>query len=252
MNIRMQLRALARNFRPSLLAFAAAPLLITPNLMSAQDTPGVIRVSGQATVKAVPEVMVVDIPITVKNDSYSACSDELMASFKRLKAALVKAGIDEKLIYSNGLRISENYEYDSGKRILKGFEGNIQALVKTENNTKTLQSISGVMANDAFNFGYSLRYELSEKQKEALRDEAMKRAVQEAKANATALGAGLDLKLGQVLEISYEVNEYAPGPLVRNYMMKAEASGDSSDLELNPQEQELSKQVTVVWQVLPI
>lgn len=212
----------------------------------AQISAPTIRVMGEATVKGNPELLVVRIPVNAKNESYAACSTALTTHFSNLKTSLKNAGIDEHQIFSNDMRINEHYEYNSGGRTMMGYEGSINAIIRTPNTTESLQIITGILADDKFKFGYSLNYEFSENQKTLLQDEAMTKAIAEAKSNATALANGLNLKLGTVLEINYQVNESQPSPWVKTYAMESKSNA-ASDVELNPEEQSLTKRVEVVW-----
>ena len=236
----------------TLTKIATAVLLVfTVLTMSAQNSESVIKVNGEAVMKAVPEILNVTIPIQEKARTYEACTNQLTSTFNALQAALVKAGIDEKKIFSNGLSITEDYNYQDRTRILIGYIGSITLSMELEHTEKNLNLLMSTLNDERFNFGYNVSFSLSEKQKDSLREAAIKEAVKDAKAKATILAEALEVRLLEIKEVNFEYSDGGNDILVMQKSMRFEASmsDGGSDIKLNPQEQEIRKSVGVIWRI---
>ncbi|NEN25493.1 SIMPL domain-containing protein [Cryomorpha ignava] len=228
-----------------------ALLIFTVLTMSAQNSESVLKVRGEAVLKAVPEILNVTIPIQEKARTYEACTNQLTATFNALHEALVKAGIDEKKIFSNRLSITEDYNYQDRTRILIGYIGSITLSMELEHTEKNLNMLMSTLNDERFNFGYDVSFSLSEKQKDALREAAIKQAVEDAKTKAATLAEALNVRLLEIKEVNFEYSDGGNDILAMQKSMRFEAnmSDGGNDIKLNPQEQEIRKSVGVIWRI---
>lgn len=219
--------------------------------MTAQNSDSVIKVKGQAEMKAVPEILSVSIPIQSKAKTYEECTNQLTSTFNDLNAALVKAGIDKDKIKSNQLNISEDYNYQDRERVLVGYIGNITLSMELDHTEKNLNRVMNTLNNDRFNFGYQVGFMLSEPQKDKMREEAIKEAVKDARKKAETLAEALEVKLVDIKEVNFEFAESGNDPLVYQKSMRydAEASTGGNNIKLNPQEMTISKSVGIIWRI---
>lgn len=220
-------------------------------LMSAQDSESVLKVRGEAVLKAIPEVLNVTIPLQEKARIYEACTNQLTATYNELQKALVKAGIDEKKIFSSRLSIAEDYNYQERTRVLIGYIGSITLTMKLEHTEKNLNLIMRTLNDERFNFGYNVSFSLSEEQKEKMREEAIKEAVKDAKKKAATLAEALEVRLLDIKDVNFEYSEGGNDVLVmhKSLMMEANMADGGSDIKLNPEEQEIRKSVGVIWRI---
>lgn len=220
-------------------------------LMSAQDSESVLKVRGEAVLKAIPEVLNVTIPLQEKARTYEACTNQLTATYNELQKALVKAGIDEKKIFSSRLSITEDYNYQERTRVLIGYIGSITLTMKLEHTEKNLNLIMRTLNDERFNFGYNVSFSLSEEQKEKMREEAIKEAVKDAKKKAATLAEALEVRLLDIKDVNFEYSEGGNDVLVmhKSLMMEANMADGGSDIKLNPEEQEIRKSVGVIWRI---
>lgn len=220
--------------------------------MSAQNSDSVIKVKGQAEMKAVPEILSVTIPIQSKARTYQDCTNQLTSTFNDLNAALVKAGIAKEKIKSNQLSITEDYSYQERERVLVGYIGNIRLSMDLEHSQKNLNTVMNTLNNERYNFGYQVGFSLSEEQKDKMRQEAIKEAVKDARAKAETLAKALEVKLIDIKEVNYEYSEGGNDILMLQKSMRydsAEASSGSNNIQLNPEEMTISKSVGVIWRI---
>ncbi len=222
--------------------------IISMNL-KAQTNNNVLKVQGLAEVKAVPAVMIINIPLQAKDPDYEKCTNKLTSVFNDLTAALVKTGINKNFIKSGQLNITEDYKYMDRDRVLIGYIGNINLEIEMENNPKNLQKVMKTLNDERFKFGYNVGFKLSEIQKDSLRAEAITAAVIDAKQKAKTLAEALEVRLGKIHVINFEYEDGGDHPLMMEknmrYAMTSNSGGEA--IELNPKEISITKTVGVIW-----
>jgi uncharacterized protein YggE len=211
-----------------------------------------IKVKGEATVKAIPALMNVNIPLQAKKDTYEATSNDLTKTYNNLKSALIKSGIAEDNIKSNSMNINPEYRYVDRDKQLIGYVGSIRVSIELEHTQENMNAIVNTLKNEAFNFGYNLSFSLSETQKEALLEEALTKAVEDGEHKADILSEALGVRIVALEEVNYGYMTDGPDvfqPRFRSvdaYEMKSDAG---QELTLNPSEMEIRKEVGLIWKV---
>ncbi|MEM9050713.1 MAG: SIMPL domain-containing protein [Bacteroidota bacterium] len=228
------------------------PLVLCFAVFAVQAQTSILKVKGEATVSAIPELMNVIIPLQAKAESYEATSDQLTKTYNDLSAALVKAGIENEAIKSNSMSINADYQYIERQRQLVGYLGAIRLSIELERSQENMNAIVNTLKNEAFNFGYNLSFSLSEKQKEALLEEALTKAVEDGKRKAEILSTSLDVKIITLQEVNYGYVDGGRGVFEPRYLgndtMEMKAASDEAP-SLNPNEIEVRKEVGLIWKV---
>jgi uncharacterized protein YggE len=230
----------------------ALVFLIADAATFAQGQDQIISITGEAIVYATPEMAKVNIPLTAKNSDYTSCSNQLLASYETLSKALEKVGFDKEEIKSTRFNITENYVYRDRERIQDGYTGSMGLVLKMEQTPENMGKLVNVMSQEAFSFGYSIQYELSENQKKELEKEAIEQAVAQAKTNAELILAAAGMKLGYIVNISYGKSSPSYGPLVRRDEAMGVMKSDNQTLEITPEEMEIRQHVDISWSILPM
>jgi len=224
-------------------------LLITLSFaLIAEAQTASLKVRGEASVKTVPELMEVNIPLEVKESSYTGTSDALTATYSNLEKSLTQAGIPEKEIQTFGFNIRENYRYENRERIQDGYVGSMNITVEIPYTEENMASVMNTLKMEEFNFGYNLNFTLSEEQKKALLEQVIKEAIADGKLKARLLSESLEVRLISLDEINFGFSESVPD-VFQPKMRMAEASSDAGVLDLNPREMEIRKEVGLVWKV---
>jgi hypothetical protein len=207
-----------------------------------------LKVRGEASVKTVPELMNVRIPLEVKESSYSGTSDALTDKYNALEKALVKAGVPEAEIQSSGLNIRENYRYENRERIMDGYAGNLSVSIELTYTPENMAAIMNTLKQDEFNFGYSLTFGLSERQKTSLLEKTLQEAIADGRRKAEIMASTLEVRILSLDEVSFGYSDDRPD-ILQPKMRMAEAAADAGGLDLNPLEMEIRKEVMLVWKV---
>ncbi len=212
-----------------------------------QDTP-LIQVEGQARVSAIPKIVNVRIPVESHALEYQACVSKLTAKYNHLEKALEKAGYDKKSLKNSGLSVNERYTYNGQKRIKDGYTGSMNIQIELEFSNEAMNDIIEILSAPEFDFGFSLSYQLSEKQKDELSSLALQEAVSDARMKAAVMAEAIDKDLGRVILMNYNTGSGSPMPIRYDSMMKAE-SGAVQDVSLNPTEIEISRSVILHYEI---
>lgn len=212
-----------------------------------------LRVTGKGSVKLAPDATRLTMTVRGTEKDYAEALARSSKQTEALKDELAPLGFgrDElrTLSFSVDMRY-ESYRDENGdyQQRFAGYEythslklefGRDNALLG-----RTLHALAAGSVEAEFRISYFLRD--PEAAKNALLDEA----VSDAKAKAAVLAKASGVKLGAVCLIDYSWGnmnmEVMPVPRMMNVAAKAEAS---FDMDINPEDIEVSDQVTVVWEI---
>lgn len=174
----------------------ALVLLLTGSLLQAQRTRSV-RASGEGVVAAMPDLVRINLTISTPANTAQEATDQnattSQAVSNRVKALIGTNGEIRTVSYS----VNPNYRSNpTGSQTLTGF---------TASNTLEVTAydlnLAGKIVDAAVQAGATsvsgLRFGL--KDSDPQRRDALKRATQVARANATAIAEGLSVRLGNIL-----------------------------------------------------
>ncbi len=226
-------------------------LLIAASNLFAQGNSNVLKVQGEAIFQVAPEVLVVNIPIQVKDPVYERCTKQLVANYNLLKAALVENNIEEEAIKSDNLSVNENYTWDQRERKFEGYIGNLRVSVEQEYTVEKLSSIIETLKSEEFRFGYNISFKLSEKQKSDQLEKAINLAVEDAMNKAKIIAGAANIKIGEIQEINFGYSAPTHELLTRSkeVFYNVEDAGGKMELNLNPQLIQIQKSVGIIWEI---
>ena len=244
----MSLPSAARSLlAASLLLAAPATLAQTPPAAPLPGHPRVVRVSGTGEVKATPDEVFIDLAVEALAATAKASGEQNAQKMEKVLAALVASGLARKELQTRAYSVYPEYAPTDGnqKPRLQGYRSNNTVTVHLTDLTRagpTLDKALGAGANrvDSVRFGLT--------QADAAQAEALRRAVARARASAQAVAAALGVKLGAVLEASTVADAPPSYPMMRSEAM-AKGGGDASDTAIQPQEQTVTAQVSLVFAI---
>ena len=217
-------------------------------LATAQSIPQ-IKVEGQGITSALPELLIINIPVSAQAVEYQACVSKLTSTYNRLEQEIEKAGYKKETLKNSGFSINEKYSYNGQTRVKDGYSGNMNIQMELEYTDQSMNDMIEVLAMPEFNFGFSLSYKLTKEQKNELASLALKEAVNDAQRQAETMAAAIGKKLGTVLEMNYNVRQNQGGPIMYEAVMLKADNGAVADVELNPNEISISKNVTIHYSI---
>ena len=178
---------------------ALAVVLAFSTLGVADDRPPlkVVRVTGTAEVKVVPDRAVIELGVVKQNASASVAKQAADATARKILAALQANGIDEKDIQTTFLSLQPQVDYRKGMKI--SYFVARQTLSVTVRDLSKLDALLESLIKAGGNQIDSIEYETSDLRK--YRDDARDRAVKAAKEKAEALAMALGQQIGKAQTI---------------------------------------------------
>ncbi len=225
-----------------------------------QNDEKILHVRGVAILKQLPELISVSINIKVEANEYKECHDKLMSAEQKAKEIFINNGIDQSLIKTNGFRVSQNNVYKNGAVEKIVYNGSASFLIETVYTLEFTKKLLSALQTDSMPFSYSIAFNLSEKQKELLRKEAISKAVDDAREKALLIAESSKVTIGKIISITYVDSFVSAGgnnDIVREYQSRSGAAfnyvgnerGNVPKIEFNPKEISIVKAVDIEWEI---
>lgn len=228
--------------------FFTALLLVSCFMMGlAQNSQASIEVVGKFTAKAIPEELIINIPLNVHDTTYLQCANELNEDLNLLQKELYNQGLSDEMIKTTNYSINENYEYSNGKRTLNGYKGSVNVIVTSDYDQKMLSEVLMVIRSQQHQF--QVNFQLTESQKKKLVKTAIEKAVLDANEKASILAKASGVKLGKLNKISYGTTNYRSDPLTRALGYTQEDRAGVDELNLSPPMNSVLQTVQMVWEI---
>lgn len=231
--------------RPFLLALPlAAALLAHP--AAADQLPPMIAVTGEATVKAAPDMAQIEAGVTSDAKTAREASDTNNTAMGKVLLALQGAGLAEKDYQTSRLSLQPQYANSSASRngppVITGYRASNRVIVKLRDVAKVASVIDALVTAGANDIG-SIRFMVSNASK--LLDEARPQAIADARRKAEIYATAAGVTLGAPLSISEA--GFAPPPMPVLHKMSA----DYASTPIAPGEETLRINVSVSWSIKP-
>lgn len=185
-----------------------------------------ISINGEGKVTGIPDIAIIKLGYNAEKKSVAEAqkdnTEKMNAMIDKLKNEFK---IETKDIATENYSISPQYDWTSGKQVLRGYSVSQTIRVKIRDLSKISQIIDAA-GSLGLNQVNALVFEIDEpeKLKEQAREEAMKQAKE--KANALAEIAGV--KLGRIISFRESANDSQPIPVYDNYVRLESAKAVSS------------------------
>lgn len=228
--------------------FCTFLLFVSGFMMSfAQSNETSIEVVGKFMAKAIPEELIINIPVQVRDSAYLQCANKLNGDLNQLQKELYNIGLNDEMIKTTNYSIKENYEYVNGKRSLNGYNGSVSVNVRSEYDQKILSKVLQIVRAEQHQF--QVNFQLTESQKKKLVEKAIEQAVLDANEKASILAKASGVKLGRLVKISYGNTNYRTDPLTRALGYVQEDSAGVDELNLSPPMNSVLQTVHMVWEI---
>lgn len=192
----------------------------------AENAPSTISVSGSGSVKVKPDTAVLSLGVTQSAQGAVAAQSSVNQKIAAVKKALTDQGIAAEDISVSDLYVYARYDYKDEIETLVGYNASHQLEVRVRNLDEVGAVIDAALAAGA-NRMDGVRF-LVEDQKTAY-DQAMKLALEDARAKAQVLAQAEGMSLGQMTSMS-EAGGYAERGAVE-YAVQDAAAGASTQVD---------------------
>ena len=224
------------------LALGAAALPASTMAQSVATVPPIsgtrLDISATGEVTRVPDIAIISAGVQTLQPTATAAIEENARRMERVRAALERAGIEDKDIQTSSINLNPEYRYaENQPPRLTGYRATNTVNVKFRDLKRTGSILDALVAEGANQInGPNLTID----KPEAAYDEARMRAVAVGRARADLYAHALGKRVTRLLSVS-ESGGYVPPPMPMVAMM-AERSADAST-KIDPGTQQL--QVTL-------
>lgn len=163
---------------------------------------------GNAEIKAQPDIVSVYLNLEGKGDNATSAKDMLDEINDELLINLIKIGLNRDEIKTESINVYQNYEWQNGKRIDKGYIAVQRIVIETDDFDLTSEIID--VAIDSGALVNWINFELTEERRSDLKIEALEKAGIDARKKAEATANGLGKKLGRLISVQSEEFNYGP------------------------------------------
>ena len=190
-----------------------------------------VTVSGTGSVTAQADQATVHMAATARADSASEATQQLASQMEQLRTGLTEAGVERDLIQTTDFQVFQERENDTSTYVAR------QMITLTLSNTSAVgQRIDTAVENGATEI-YGVEYGLSSDRRHELRNQAISRAVTDARGQADTLANSTDLTIQNVQSVS---TGDGGGPVF-------EARDDGGGTEIDASPVRVTASVTVVY-----
>lgn len=211
-----------------------------------------ITVKGTGSVRTKPDLIAISFGLESIDYDYEQTMRFATKAIEELSKATEAAGIDRKNLKTTNFNINTSYEsyQDEKKQYKRRFAGYIctqdvrlEFAFDTEILAKVLTEVSKADADPTMNVAFTV------KDQEAVREELLVNATQNARQKADVLAKAAGVKLGSLVTIDYnwaELTMYSTTQYAQEsrHMMLSESAP-----EFNPEDIESSDTVTFIWEI---
>ena len=207
------LKCLILNSAAALVLSVALPVIAVAATLP--DAPHLL-VAAHGEVEAMPDIARLQLQISETRDSAVDAKNSVDQRSAQVLNAVAEQGVPESDIRASQIRIYPDYDWQDGKRVLRG-----QRVERSIDVTLTDLSRYGAVLDALVKAGISelgnVSFDLS--RRDALQAEAVQAAIADAKAKAEVLAAGFGRKLAGV----YHIDEGANAPIMHERAMMMDA-----------------------------
>ena len=235
--------------KPLLLASLCLGALTLPTSAQAQ-VPLVQTINGTrldlsvtGEVSRVPDIANISAGVVTRAASATAAISQNAARMERVRAALKRAGIEDRDIQTSSINLNPEYRYqDNHAPVLTGYSASNQVNIRfrdIRNSGKILDALVAEGANQIN--GPSLSID----KPEAALDEARTKALAAGRVRAELYARSLGLRVAKLVSVSESGGYSIPRPMV---MMEARAA-DSASTKIDPGEQQLQVTLAMTFEL---
>ncbi len=234
----------------SFLIAAGATLISSPAwAQAAQAATGpapALVAYGEAVVKRAPDRAWVTIATETRDRQAAEARRKAADAMTSAQTALRGAGVPADAIRTTGFTLTPEINYDNGRGEVRGYLVRNQIEVRVDDLDRLGPIIDTVQAGS--NTAISVigpRFGLKDEQ--APERDALREAVEAARARAEAMASAAGRTLGAVVRI--EEHAQPSGPMPRPEVMMMRAAADTSQTPITPGEIEVHASVTVTFEL---
>ena len=214
-----------------------------------------IRVTGKGKLKVHPDMTRIVITLEGIKPEYGETLKRSAEETEQLKDTLEPFGFERSDLKTLSFSVDTEYESykvrDEYKRRFVGYKFTHVLKVEFDSDNQRLGKVLYALANCQLHPEFRLSYTV--KDPEAVKNELLGKAVQDAVAKAGVLSTAAGVKLGEIQTVDYSWGEidFEVRPMTRDLEMRDCLMEPTCgyDLDIEPDDIDVQDTVTVVWEI---
>jgi len=204
-----------------------------------------LDVSATGEVTRVPDLAIISAGVQNLKPTATAAIEENASSMERIRAALKRAGIEDRDIQTSSINLNPEYQYDQNRPPrLTGYRATNTVNVKFRDLKRTGAILDALVAEGANQIsGPNLTID----KPESALDEARTKAIANGRARADLYARALGMRVVRLISVSEGGGYNVPPPMPMVAQM-AERSG-SADSKIDPGTQQLQVNVSMSFEL---
>ena len=206
-----------------------------------------LDISATGEVTRVPDLAIISAGVQTLQPTATAAIEENAARMERVRAALKRAGIEDKDIQTSSINLNPEYVYDQNKPPrLTGYRASNSVNVKFRDLKRTGAILDALVAQGANQInGPSLTID----KPEAALDEARTKAIANGRARADLYARALGMRVVRLLSVSEGGGYHIPPPMPYMRAEAAMAADASAKTSIDPGTQQLQVSVSMSFEL---
>ena len=168
-----------------------------------------VTTSGQGIVRRAPDRAWVTIAAESRARTPEEAQRANAAAMSAVNDKVKASGVPSDAIQTIGFDLQPEFDYVSGRQVLRDYVARNRILVKVDAIAKLGSVIAAAVGTGATNIG-GVRFDLQDR--DAVERDALRRAVADARARAEAAASGAGMRLDHVIRIEEHRDFEAPPP----------------------------------------
>ena len=205
-------------------------LLLMCSVFAAAEDAHYIAVNAEGWVEVEPDMLTLDVGIRQVGKDVTALQGQVDQLTRQVVTAARELGVGEGDIDSARINIQPDYEWKANTRIYRGQSVQRTVSITLRDTSRYGELVAAVSRHDVESMGQP---RLTHSNFEALRLEALDRALERGRVRAERIARGIGAKLGPVIRVE-ELDGARPVPVQRMAMME-QVGGASPEIDFGKQ-----------------
>ena len=204
-----------------------------------------LDVSASGEVTRVPDLAIISAGVQTLQPTATAAIEENAARMERVRAALKRAGIEDRDIQTSSINLNPEYQYDQNRPPrLTGYRATNTVNVKFRDLKRTGSILDALVAEGANQINGP---NLTVDKPEAALDEARTKAIANGRARADLYARALGMRVLRLISVSEGGGYNVPPPMPMVAMMAER--GAAADSKIDPGTQQLQVNVSMSFEL---
>ena len=211
-----------------------------------------ITVKGSARLSLRPDYVVITMTVTTEDKSYDEAMALAAGHLESIRDALANLGYDRKALKTSNFNVSTEYDFQNdrngnGRRVFRGYACTHELRLSLDFDAarlgETLSAITGCKAEPELNVRFTV------KDTDAVSDELLRQASENALRRAKVLAAASGVDLGPLVRVDYSwgSRDYAsPTAFAAGGMLRSA----KASMDFTPEDIDVNDQATFVWEIM--